>query len=175
MEGAPAIVLVGLPGAGKSTVGRAVAERLGWTFVDFDEEIERREGAIVAELFARRGEPYFRERERALTAELVGRRALVMAPGGGWIANPEVVALLRPPGRIIYLRVRPATALARLGSGTETRPLLRGADPLSALRLLLERREPHYLAADHVLDVDMFDPQWVAEQVARLASGRGGE
>jgi shikimate kinase len=168
------LVLVGLPGAGKTTVGRAAAIRLGRPFLDFDEEIERREGMRVAALFERHGESRFRVLERELTAEVAGREPMVLAPGGGWIANPGVVALLRPPGRIIHLRIAPETALRRLGPAAADRPLLRVADPLAALRGLLARRSPHYALADVVLDVDVLAPQEVIELVARVAEG-GGE
>jgi shikimate kinase len=165
------VILVGLPGAGKTTVGRMTAERLGIPFLDFDEEIERREGRSVAELFARHGEAHFRARERELTTELARAPRMVLAPGGGWAASPESVALLRPPGRIIYLRIRPETALARLGAGRATRPLLAGPDPLRELSRLLAEREPHYLSADHVVDADVLDPQQVTQALVRLAEG----
>ena len=120
----PHVVLVGLPGSGKSTVGRAVAERVGRGFLDLDREIERREGRSISEIFAERGEHYFRQRERELTESLRPLGSLIVAPGGGWITNSDVVALLRPPGRIIYLKVRPATALARarIACAAATRP-----------------------------------------------------
>ena len=169
----PHLVLVGLPGSGKSTVGLAVAERLGRTFLDLDKEIERREGATVAALFAERGEHYFRERERALTLELRDVGGMVLSPGGGWITNSDVVALLRPPARIIFLKVRPETALKRLGSETQARPLLVRPDPLGALRRLLEERQPLYDSADSVIDTERIDLQEVVAQVAALAAPPG--
>src|SRR5687768_16702391 len=92
------LILVGVPGAGKSTVGAAVAVRLGREFLDLDQEIERREAATVGAIFAEKGEHYFRQRERELTEELRTKGNMVVAPGGGWIINPDVMALLRPPG-----------------------------------------------------------------------------
>jgi shikimate kinase len=163
------LVLVGLPGAGKTTVGRALAARLGVPFLDFDEEIERRAGASVAELFARGGEGSFRALERALTEEVRGAPPMVLAPGGGWIAWPGNVALLRPPGRIIHLRLRPETAVARMGAGAASRPLLRVPDPLAALRRLHADRRDHYRSADLEVDVDVIDAQQVTELLARVA------
>ena len=162
----PHVILVGLPGAGKTTVGLAVAERLGRTFLDLDREIERREGATISALFAEQGEHYFRAKERALTEELRMLGNMILSPGGGWIANPEVVALLRPPARIIYLKVRPETAVARLGPNVSTRPLLARPDPLGELRRLLEEREPLYSAADHTVDTESLTAERVTELVA---------
>ena len=163
------LVLVGLPGAGKSTVGRAVARRLSRRFVDFDVELERREGMSVAQLFATRGEPAFRELEISLTAELAGIEPSVFAPGGGWITNPGVVALLRPPGRIIHLRVSPAGALKRLGSARVSRPLLMDSDPAAVLDRLWAARAALYETADGEVDTEVVDFQHVAEKVVLLA------
>ena len=168
--GAP-IVLVGLPGAGKSTAGRRAAERLGWAFVDLDEEIVRAAGGrTIPELFATEGEPAFREREREATRNLRGRRRIVVAPGGGWMANPGCVELLRPPARIIHLRVGVPSALARLRGSPEVRPLLAGTDPVGALRALEARRASAYAGADAVVDTEVLSLQQVVETVVRLAS-----
>lgn len=169
------IVLVGLPGAGKSTAGRIAAERLGWTFVDLDEEIVRAAGGRpVPELFATEGEPAFRAREREATRNLRGRRRIVVAPGGGWMANPGCAELLRPPARIIHLRVGVPSALDRLRGSPEIRPLLAGADPAGALAELERRRAAAYAGADVVLDTEVLSLQEVVESLARLASGAGG-
>ncbi|MFL5577306.1 MAG: shikimate kinase [Gemmatimonadaceae bacterium] len=170
------LILIGLPGAGKSTVGRAVAERLGRPFIDLDTEIERREGRSVAELFATRGERYFRDRERLFTKELRGATGpLVLAPGGGWVTNHGVVALLRPPGRIIYLEVAPERALSRLGDAAQpVRPLLQRPDPLHALRELAERRRALYeSSSDAVVRTDLLSVQQVTDVIVELASRAG--
>jgi len=184
-EGPPAIVapvsalvLVGLPGVGKSTVGAGIAGRLGWDFLDLDVEIERREGRSVARLFAEEGEGYFRERERALTAELAGRRRLVVAPGGGWAAQPGLMALLRPPATIIYLAASPEAVARRLGDGGASRPLLAGGDAAGTrnrLARLLADRAAAYQAADLVIDTELIDVQGVIDMlqvVARAQRGR---
>ena len=168
------LILVGLPGVGKTTVGSAVADCLGWHFLDFDVEIERREGVPVSDIFAGQGEARFRELERELTAELADLEPSVVAPGGGWITNPGVVALVRPIGSIIYLRARPETVLRRMGASRDTRPLLRGSDPAKALAELLAAREAAYSAADYVIDTDLLDPQQVIDKIAELASASGG-
>lgn len=168
------LILVGLPGAGKTTAGRAAAARLGRPFVDFDAEIETREGMTIARIFAERGEPYFRKLEAELTAELLGMEPAVVAPGGGWMTNPASVALVRPIASIIYLRARPESVLRRLGAEQDARPLLAGPDPLAALERLLDAREPMYASADHVIDTDLVDPQRVIDNIAELASASGG-
>lgn len=163
------LVLVGLPGAGKSSVGRAVARKLRRPFVDFDTELERREGRTVTQLFAERGEAAFRQLEIALTAELADTEPSVFAPGGGWITNPGVVALLRPPGRIIHLRVSPAGALKRLGSARASRPLLMESNPAAVLDRLWAAREALYASADGEVDTEVVDFQQVADKVVLLA------
>ena len=165
----PHAILIGLPGAGKSTVGRAVAERLVRAFLDFDKEIERRELQSITEIFAMKGEPYFRDLERNLTQELREFGNMILSPGGGWVANPEVVRLLRPPGQLIYLKVRPETALKRLGSRRMTRPLLTRPDPVGELKKLLVQRRDAYEAAEHVIDTELFDSQKVIDKVAAIA------
>jgi len=167
----PHLVLVGLPGAGKSTVGRVVAERLGRTFLDFDLEIERRQGKTIAEIFGEKGEGHFRELERALTEELRLMGNMILAPGGGWVSNPDVMRLIRPPAQLIYLRVRPETALKRLGSERSTRPLLMRPDPLGELRRLLNSRKAAYESADHVIEAELLDVEEVIKRVSSLARG----
>jgi shikimate kinase len=158
-----------LPGAGKSTVGRAVAERLLRSFLDFDKEIERRELLSISEIFASKGEPYFRKLERTLTEELREVGNMILSPGGGWVTNPEVVRMLRPPGQLIYLKVHPETALKRLGSRRMTRPLLTRPDPVGELKRLLAERREAYEAADHIIDTERIDSQRVIDQVAEMA------
>jgi shikimate kinase len=166
----PHLILVGLPGSGKSSVGAGVARRIGRPFVDFDVEIERREGVSVATIFQERGEGHFRELELTLTRELAGTGGMILAPGGGWITVPGALALLRPPARMIYLRVGPDVALQRMGKARTDRPLLRAPDPAAELGRLLLKREPLYLSADHVLDVDLLDLQGVIDAVSDLAA-----
>jgi shikimate kinase len=152
-------------------VGRAVAERLSRTFLDFDREIERRQNKTIAEIFGEKGEGYFRELERALTEELRDSGDMILAPGGGWVTKPEVVALLRPPARLVYLRVRPETALKRLGAERSTRPLLMRPDPVGELRRLLAARRAAYEAADHVIDAELIGVEEVIKKVSSLALG----
>jgi len=167
------VVLVGLPGAGKSTVGPLVAAQLGRPFLDFDAELERRAGRSVAEQFAEQGEAAFRAAEAALSGELATAAPAVLAPGGGWIANVPARMALAGAGptiaRTVYLRVRAATAARRLAADGAVRPLVAGApDPMLAVAELLARRGPLYEAADGAVDADEAEPDAVAAAVVAL-------
>jgi shikimate kinase len=169
--GLPHLILVGLPGSGKTTVGRAVAEKLGRPFLDFDEEIVRREGMSIADIFGSKGEGHFRALERKLTEELAQTGGMIVAPGGGWIANPDLAGIVRPPARIVYLRVRPATAMARLGEARNARPLLMRPDPLGELTRLLAERKTAYESADETISSELLDLQEVIDAVAKVGGG----
>ncbi len=170
MPGAAHLVLVGLPGAGKSTIGRALAKRLHWPFVDLDDAITATCGLSVPEIFERHGEAHFRRLEREATERLTLEAAqTVVAPGGGWITVPGLVKLVRPPSKLIWLQVSPATALARLGADVAHRPLLAGADPLGAVTALLEARQTFYLQADHTLSIEMMTPSDAVDAILALA------
>jgi shikimate kinase len=163
------LVLVGLPGAGKSTCGRQLARRLGRPFLDFDVEIERRVGMTVARLFAEQGETAFRALEVELTRELAAAPPMVLAPGGGWVTNPGVMALLRPPGKIIHLQVSPAEALRRVSRSRTVRPLLKQADPAVRIQALWDARKGLYAQADAVLEVEKLTQQQVIDYLVALA------
>jgi shikimate kinase len=168
---APHLILVGLPGAGKTTVARAVGERLGRSVLDFDAEISRRELVSVAEIFGSRGEAHFRALERGLTEEVHEMGGMVLSPGSGWIANSGCVELLRPPSIMIYLKVRPEVALARMGPAAAERPLLRRPDPVGEVRRLLEARESLYVQSDHTVSTDKMTFAQVVEDIVALARG----
>jgi shikimate kinase len=142
-------------GAGKSTLGPALARALGRDFVDADAELERAAGATIAELFAREGEAGFRARERALLEALAdGLR--VVALGGGAIAQPGAAHWLASRGTVVYLRARPETLLARIGDAA-TRPLLAGLAPHergARLAALLAERKSAYESAHIAVDTD---------------------
>lgn len=169
----PHLVLVGLPGAGKSTLGPLVAQQLGLPFVDLDLFIEARAHRRVSEIFALDGESTFRGLERDATAHLATRPSLVLSPGGGWMTQPEVVALLRPPGRIIHLAVSSETALARMGNEVTLRPLLGGINPLHALDDLRWRRAAAYATADAVVDTETLTIQELVAHLVVLATAWG--
>lgn len=164
------LILVGIPGAGKSTVGRELARRLHWPFVDLDEDIVAQAGMSVREIFAARGEAHFRELERNATERLaLSSTPMVVAPGGGWITVPGLVGLVRPPARLIWLRLSPAHALDRLDAELEARPLLSVSDPLAALTAMSVAREAFYMQADHALSVETMMPSDAVEAILALA------
>jgi shikimate kinase len=167
----PHLILIGLPGCGKTTIGQAVAEKLGRTFLDLDLEIERREGRSIGQIFGEKGEAYFRKKEREVTEELTLVGNMIVSPGGGWAADPEIVNIVRPPSKLVYLRVTPQTALKRLGPMRQMRPLLSRPDPLGELTRLFEARKQAYEAADFVVNTELLNPQRVIEKVTELATG----
>jgi shikimate kinase len=164
------LALVGLPGAGKTTTGRRVAERLGRPFLDFDEEIQRREGRTIAEIFAAGGEAAFRSLEAALSHELASAPPMVLAPGGGWMTRTEAVANLRARTRIIWLRVSPAVAVARMGQKVRLRPLLAGDDPEQILERQAAEREGVYARSDASINTEIISRQALTEEIMRLAA-----
>ena len=148
-------VLIGLPGSGKTTVGAGLAQHLGWHFLDIDAEIVRATGHSIAEVFRTDGESAFRAMEARLTAELSSQSRVVIAPGGGWAAQPGALDSLPPATATVWLRIRPEEAIRRLGGSPLDRPLLADTgDPLEAMRRLDRERTGYYARAGLVVDVD---------------------
>lgn len=139
----PRIVLVGLPGSGKSTVGRQLARRLGLPFKDSDQVIEQRLGCSIRDYFEREGEAAFRDVEESVLRELAQAEPGVIATGGGAVLRPANRRCLRDAGHVIYLRSTPEEVLKRLRHD-RSRPLLQVDDPLARLRSLHEERDPLY-------------------------------
>ncbi|MBS1171110.1 MAG: aroB [Burkholderiaceae bacterium] len=137
------IFLVGLMGAGKTTVGRALAKRLGMRFVDSDQEIEARTGASIALIFEIEGEESFRRREADVIRDLTAEKGIVLATGGGAILNANSRDYLKTRGTVIYLRASINSILHRTGNDRK-RPLLQTEDPRKKLEELAKQREPLY-------------------------------
>jgi len=123
----------------------------------------------VREIFRVKGEEHFRELEFGLTEELSSTGGMVLSPGSGWIANGDCLELLRPPAKLVYLKVQPAAALARMGATAAERPLLRRPDPLGEVRRLLEEREKLYVQSDHTVSTDKMTLQQVVDDIVALA------
>ena len=141
------IVLIGMMGAGKSTIGRRLAHRLAVPFADADAEIEAAAGLKVADIFARYGEAHFRAGERRVIARLIHGPRCVIAAGGGAFVDPETRALMLARCVTIWLDVPPEILAERVGR-RDHRPLLKGGDALARLRALAEARDPIYAEAD---------------------------
>jgi shikimate kinase len=165
----PRIALIGLPGAGKSTVAKLLARRLGFASVDLDREIERLTGRAAPAVLEEEGEEHFRDLESGALAEVLGEeRSLVLACGGGVLVRTPNRDLLKARARVVWLKVDPTTAAVRLGpSGGSTRPLLRGGPLEERLEELLESRSTGYAdAADLVVNTDGLEPEEVADRIA---------
>lgn len=163
------VVLVGYRGTGKTTVGRIVAEILGWPFIDTDPLIEQRAALPIAEIFARFGEPHFRDLESAVIADLAGADPSVISAGGGAVLRPTNVQRLQAGSLVVWLTGRAETLQQRIGSDATTaarRPNLTALAGLDEIRHLLEVREPCYRSAAHlVLDTENQRPRQIAERI----------
>ncbi len=160
------ITLVGFMGTGKTAVGRRLAKRLSWTFVDVDQLIEERGGMSVAKIFATRGETVFRRLERRCIARLVHGTSQVVATGGGAFLDAESRGRLRASGPVICLTAAPKVLLARLGRQIATRPLLHGmGSPLARVQELLARRASGYAQADLTIDTSGLTIDQVVHQL----------
>jgi shikimate kinase len=160
--GSARIVLVGAPGAGKTTIGRALADRLGVGFADVDAVIVDRVGKPIAEIFADQGEDAFRALEEEITAELLDRTG-VLALGGGAVLSPRTRSALRGR-RVVWLRVGLTAAVKRVGMDT-ARPLLLGNVRGRLLALLNERAPLYAEVASEVIDTDELDPAAITDRI----------
>lgn len=167
------VVLIGLPGSGKSTVGKLVADALQAPFIDVDALVMRKEGRPIALIFAERGEAAFRELEHREIESALAGTAAVIAPGGGWAAQPGAMASIQGRGLVVYLKMR-ADAAAAHAAPQGNRPTLMGEDPTAQMRQLLTQREPFYLKADATVEADRKPAARVADEVVQLARSRAG-
>jgi shikimate kinase len=175
-NGVRRVVLLGYMCSGKSTVGQALARRLEWDFLDFDVEIEHREGRTVREIVAEDGEERFRALEAALTEEAMHADRLVMAPGGGWITRPDLLELLGMETLAVWLRVSVEETVRRLREDDIDRPFRDLPRPEAAIAGMLAEREPLYRLADLSIPTDGRSPESIAfevEQVVRTRNAPG--
>ncbi len=168
--GARSIVLVGMPGCGKSAIGRRLAPRLELPFVDADEEIERAAGKPITEIFADHGEAYFREGERKVIARLLASGPQVLATGGGALMSAETRENIRRDGISVWVKAE-LPILVRRVSKRSTRPLFQGRDAEVVMRELMAERHPVFATADIVVDSrDVQHETIVAEIIEALAN-----
>jgi shikimate kinase len=170
------LVLVGLMGAGKSAVGRRLAQRLGVPFVDVDHEIELAADATIAEIWARDGEAAFRDAERRVFARLLAGPIGVLAAGGGAFMSEAIRTDIEEKGISIWLKADLETLVHRTARRS-TRPLLNGGDPRTILQELMERRGPTYALADLTVETQPGPPeatvQAVIDGLSQLADAAG--
>ncbi len=164
------IVLVGFMAAGKSTVGRRLAERTGFPFVDLDEAVEELAGRPIPDIFREEGEDTFREMEARVTRRLDAVRRVVVAAGGGWMARPQLRDRW-PHAARVWLQVSPEAVLERIGDDLESRPMLDPGSPLRSIRAILEARRADYARAEYRVETDRLDPAEVARMVAEMLEG----
>jgi len=161
------IFLIGFMASGKTRVGKLLAARLGWAFVDLDELIVAAAGAPIPEIFAREGEAAFRRRESEAVRAAATRPRTVIATGGGAACREENIAAMLGAGRVIALAVSAEEAVRRAGT-TSGRPLLDGkSDPVGAARTLLAAREPFYARAHLRAETDGRSPEEIVDALVR--------
>lgn len=162
------IVLIGFMGSGKTTVGKALEAKTGRKFMDTDELIEANEGCKISDIFADKGEEYFRKLENDTLKRLLDEsEARIISTGGGIVVNSVNIPLLRRIGKVVYLRIKPETVIKRL-EGDKSRPLLMGEDKLLKVeRLLAYRKELYEVAADKIIDADRILADEIADKILK--------
>ncbi len=145
------LVLIGLMGSGKSTIGRRLAAAIGWRFVDADEEIEMAAGCSIADIFAIYGEQIFRDLEERVLIRLMGEGPIVLATGGGAWMQPKIRDLIKARATSLWLRAELDVLVERVGK-RDHRPLLKNGDKQSIMQRLMEERYPFYAEADITID-----------------------
>ena len=158
------IVLVGFMGTGKSTVGRVIAQKLGFHFIDTDDVIEQTSKAKISDIFAEHGEVYFRDLESQAVKSVALMKNQVVATGGGVVLRSSNIDLLRTGGPIFCLNATPKAIWDRVRS-SRSRPLLRGPDPLKKIETLLDKRAPYYALADHQIETTGVSVDRVADEI----------
>ena len=169
------LVMVGMMGAGKSSVGRRLATRLGMPFVDADAEIEKAANASISEIFDRHGEPYFRDGERRVIQRLLEGEAKVLATGGGAFIHPETRATIKAQAISIWLKADRDVLMSRVRRRSN-RPLLRAGEPAEVIDQLLAERSPFYAEANiHIQSRDVAHDAVIDDILTTLADYLGNE
>lgn len=161
------IYLVGFMGTGKTSVGRELAKKKKWQFMDLDELIELRGKMTIAEIFAKDGEPYFRKAEKKALKEVARERKFVVACGGGIVIDKENIKIMKKSGMMICLTATADVILKRV-SGYPHRPLLNVPEPKKQITHLLKLRAPFYAQADKTIDTSKSSVEGVLAKIIRL-------
>ncbi len=169
--GQRSIVLVGMMGVGKSSIGRRLAARLGVPFVDADSEIETAAGMSIPDIFARHGEAYFRNGEARVIARLLESGPQVLASGGGAVMNADTRAAIKAKGVSIWLRAEFDVLIRRIAKRKNERPMLQTDDPSETLRQLLIVREPFYALADLTVQSREAPHETIVAEIMRALTG----
>ena len=170
------IILVGFMASGKTSVGRALAERTGWTLLDADDVIVERAGKPIHRIFEEDGEPAFRELESRVIADLCAGERQVIASGGGAFVSPQNRDVMLAGGRVIFLSTTPAEILRRVreeDAGGPIRPLLAVEDPEARIAELLAQRTPAYAHAHHIVETDVLTAEGVAAEIVGVCGIMG--
>lgn len=161
------IYLVGFMGTGKTAVGKELAKKKKWQFVDLDDLIELKEKRTIADIFAKEGEPYFRRIEKLVLREVAKEKKFVVACGGGIVIDKDNIKVMKDTGIIICLTTTPEAILKRT-AGYAHRPLLNVSDPKKQIELLLKLRSPYYAQADKTIDTSKISVKEVADKIFKL-------
>jgi shikimate kinase len=172
---ARSVVLVGLMGAGKTSVGRRLAQALGAAFADADDEIVAAAGMSIPDIFALYGEPRFRELERRVVARLLEQPPMVLALGGGAFIDGETRARVKTRGVSVWLRADLETLIARTMRKRGSRPLLAQGDPRDILARLMSDRYPIYAEADYTVETQLEPHEAVVARITALVQPAAGE
>lgn len=161
------IYLVGFMGTGKTSVGRLLAEKKGWNFIDLDDLIELRQQRRIVDIFAKEGEPYFRKIEKKLLKEVSTQKKFVVACGGGVVLDKDNIKVMKKTGIVICLCANCKEILKRVSSSTH-RPILNVEKPKERIELLLKMRAPYYLQADKTVDTSGLTIKQVAAKISGM-------
>lgn len=163
------IYLVGFMGTGKTSVGKELAKQKKWQFVDLDELIELKEKRTIPEIFAQKGEPYFRSIEKQTLKEVAKEKKFVVACGGGIVMDKDNLKVMKDTGIVICLTAKPEVILKRT-SGYQHRPLLNVRDPKKQIDLLLKLRVPFYAQSDKTIDTSKISVEKAVDKILKLTT-----
>lgn len=164
------IILTGFMGSGKTEVGKMLAQRLGYTFIDTDKLVEEQEGKSISDIFREDGEPYFRDIEALILKDLSGLEGHVISTGGGIVTREDNILNLKKTGLVIWLKASPETIFKRVSSETN-RPMLKVDNPLEQIKKLLSMREQFYSRADLSIDTDGLEVDEVVDIIIKKVAG----